>query len=1028
MTWPWSGPGRGLPFRSISPAPRGIPALMPVALVFVVAALVYKVEWELVGSETVKTECRVIAIVKRVPRRWRWMIGVLTVAVTGATAVADDADRAFAVTVLPLLQQKCGGCHGGDANDIKGEFSIVDREHLLRGGESGEVAVVPGKPALGTLLAAVRWDGLEMPPKENDRLTESQVAAIEEWIQAGAPWPDVAAQATYRSEAMHDAASSDGVTVATSGGTSEAWTTRRYQPEDVWAFAPVAGLSPAEQRELVGAAPLGAGPEALGTAVIDALMQERLDAAGIAAVPRADARTLIRRATFDLHGLPPTPEEIDAFEAASADDAEAAWAALIDRLLASPRYGERWGRHWLDVTRYADTGGMSNDYERSNMWRYRDYVIRAFNNDKPYDDFIVEQLAGDELADRSVRDRTDGSPAEVFRAQEAGMYDEQEAEWIVATGFLRLGPWDNAMIEKEEARQIWLDDLVNITGQTFLSTTMRCVKCHDHKFDPIPTRDYYRLYAAFSTTHMAERPVPLLPEESRQGFETGRAHAQRMLDFAVAEKDRLIEKRETAARAWFEERGLPYQDDEARKSLPDEEKPPRHVGLDHVEQGQLKVREQDEWIWTRRLERYEPMTQSVYNAEDFMLAWNGARKLRIKRAKQPGELPACHILVGGALAAKGDEVAPGVLSATPAVVDGEAEDPFLLTDDVNGRRLGLARWIADPDNPLTTRSIVNRIWQGHFGVGLAANANNFGAKGAKPTHPRLLDFLAADFVEHSWTIKRLHRLIMQTAAYQRASTPPTGDAWSTADPDNRLLSHFPRRRLSAEELRDGILLVTGELQERAGGVPIMPEINQEVALEPRMIQFSLAPAYQPSKTPADRNGRSIYAYRVRGQADPFSELFNLPNPNESCEVRESAAVTPQVFSLLNSDQMTDRSIAFARRLEQEAADTPTRIARAFVLAFGRDVSVTESERLGTYYADMLAYHRDTAAEPVSYPTTITRSLVEEFSGQPFEYQEILPVFEDYVPDLKAADVSADTRALADVCLLLLNTNEFLYVE
>lgn len=950
------------------------------------------------------------------------------VAVVASAAAAGDAERAFAVTVLPLLQQKCEGCHGGDANDVKGGFSVVDREHLLRGGESGDVAVVPGEPELGTLLAAVRWDGLEMPPKENDRLTDSQVAAIAEWIAAGAPWPDEAALAGYRSEAMQDASSSNGVTIATSGGTSEAWTTRRYQPEDVWAFAPVTGLSPAEQGELVGGTPLGAGPEALGTAVIDTLMQARLDAAGISAVPRADARTLIRRATYDLHGLPPTPGEIEAFVAASEADADAAWGSLIDRLLASPRYGERWGRHWLDVTRYADTGGMSNDFERSNMWRYRDYVIRAFNNDKPYNDFIVEQVAGDELADRSVRDRTDGSREEVHRVQEAGTYDDQEAEWIVATGFLRLGPWDNAMVEKEEARQIWLDDLVNITGQTFLSTTMRCVKCHDHKFDPIPTRDYYRLYAAFATTHMAERPVPLLPGESREGFESGRAHAQRMLDFAVAEKDRLVSKREDAARAWFEEHGLPYQDDEARKSLPDEEKPPRHVGLDHVEQGQLKVREQDEWIWTRRLERYEPMAQSVYNAEDFMLAWNGARKLRIKRSKKSGELPVCHILVGGALAAKGDEVAPGVLSATPAAVDSEAEDPFLLTDEVNGRRLGLARWIADSDNPLTTRSIVNRIWQGHFGVGLAANANNFGAKGAKPSHPRVLDFLAADFVEHGWTIKRLHRLIMQTAAYQRASTPPADDAWLTADPGNRLLSHFPRRRLSAEELRDGVLLVTGELQERSGGLPIMPEINQEVALEPRMIQFSLAPAYQPSRTPAERNGRSVYAYRVRGQADPFSELFNLPNPNESCEVRESAAVTPQVFSLLNSDQMTDRSIAFARRLEGEGGTTADRIMRAFLLALGREARVTEVERLGAYYADMLAYHRETPVEPAMYPSEITRSLVEEFSGQPFEYREILPVYDDYVPDAKPADVSAETRALADICLLLFNTNEFLYVD
>jgi mono/diheme cytochrome c family protein len=944
-------------------------------------------------------------------------------------AAGDAAERGFALDVLPLLKQKCQGCHGGDRDDIKGELSLLERADLLQGGESGEPAIVPGRTDQGTLLAAVRWDGLEMPPKESDRLTTAQIAAIERWVEAGAPWPDEQELARYRREAMAEGSRDDGVVVDTSGGLSDDWTFRRYQPEDLWAFAPVSPLSPGELTALSLDELADPADDAFGTAVIDALIAQQLDDVGLAAVGRADARTRIRRATFDLHGVPPTPEEVEAFVAASEVNADAAWDALIDRLLASPRYGERWGQHWLDVTRYADTGGMSNDFERSNMWRYRDYVIRALNSDKPYDRFIVEQIAGDELADESVRERTDGSEEEVHRVQQSGEYLEHEAEWIVATGFLRLGPWDNAMVEQEEARQIWLDDLVNITGQTFLATTLRCVKCHDHKFDPLPTRDYYRIYAAFATTQMAERTVPFLPEENQAGFEEGQAHAKQMLDFAVAEKTRLVEKREAAARNWFEEHDLPYQDDDARKSLPDEEKPPRHVGLDHVEQGQLKVREQDEWIWTRRLERYEPMAQSVYNAADFTLAWNGARKLRIKRdKKQPSEPRESFILLGGALGAPGEAVSPGVLSAVPVAANSNSSDPSLLTDAIAGRRLGLARWIADADNPLTTRGIVNRIWQGHFGTGLAANSNNFGAKGAKPSHPRLLDFLAADFVQHGWRIKRLHRMIMRTDAYQRGSSPPTAEVWTTVDPDNRLLSHFPRRRLSAEEIRDGVLLVTGELQDRQGGLPIMPEINQEVALEPRMIQFSIAPAYQPSRTPAVRNGRSVYAYRVRGQADPFAELFNQPSPNESCDMRESAAVTTQVFTLLNSDQMTDRSIAFAARLEAECETASAQIDRAFQLALGRGATAAELTRLVAYLAEMVAYHRDHPAEAVSFPTEITRSLVEEFSGEVFEYQEILPVFENYEADRKAAHVSPETRALADVCLLLLNMNEFLYVD
>ena len=959
----------------------------------------------------------------------RWMLGILlVVTITANLAIAgEDAERDFTLRLLPLLKEKCLGCHGGDPMDVKGEYSIVDRAHLLAGGESGDPAIVPGKTNEGTLLSAVRWESLEMPPKENDRLTAEQISTIERWIKAGAPWPDEATQARHRDEASKLAITDEGVRFATSAGTSTEWTNRRYQPDDLWAFQPVQGLSKESQRLLLGEMEIKATDDRLASVVVDGLVHQQLRAAGIQPVPRADARTLIRRATFDLHGLPPTPEEVEKFVATYEKNSGVAWSELIDRLLASARYGERWGRHWLDVSRYADTGGMSNDYERSNMWRYRDYVIRAFNNDKPYNEFIVEQLAGDELADRSVRDRT-GMETAVHEIQLNGDYTAEEAEWLIATGFLRLGPWDNAMVEKDEARQMWLDDLVNITGQTFLSTTMRCVKCHDHKFDPIPTRDYYRIYAAFSTTQMAERPVPFLPEENLAGFDTGRAHAQRMLGFAVAEKNKLIEKREAAARSWFEEHNLPYKDHETRQELPDEEKPPRHVGLDYVEQGQLKVREQDEWIWTRRLERYEPMAQSVFNAADFELAWNGARKLRIKRGKDPGTPPDCHILTGGALTALGDKVQPGVLSAVAVTVDPNADDPYLLTQDVEGRRLGLASWIANPANPLTTRSIVNRIWQGHFGVGLAANANNFGAKGAKPSHPELLDFLAANFVEHGWTIKRLHRLIMLTDTYQRSSAPPIDEAWKTIDPNNRLLSHFPKRRLSAEEIRDSVLQIAGELQERAGGLPVMPEINMEVALQPRMIQFSLAPAYQPSRTPQERNCRTIYAYHVRGQADPFTELFNQPNPNDSCELRESAAVTPQVFTLLNSDQMTDRSIAFALRLQQEYDDPDAQIQRAFELVFGRNATANEVARLSNYFHDIVAYHRVTPAEPVTYPTEITRSLVEEFSGQAFEYKEILPIFENYVPDKKPASVAPRTRALADVCLLLLNANEFMYVN
>ncbi len=991
-------------------------------------------------------------------------IAVLLAVLTGVNCPAADpqdsakaAERLFVLKILPLLKTKCFGCHGNDVKDIKGGFDVRSRQALLKGGESEESAMVPGKPEDSPLYLAVIWDGLEMPPKQNDRLSKQETEFIRQWIVAGAPWPDATAQLVIQKREWSVIENEDGIIVPTSGGLADSWTYRRYRRGDLWAFRPVRKPAVPEMSNVEQGISNDEGKSKPSTDLnfdihnslfdirhshnpVDRFLNKTLVAAKVNPAPQANARTLIRRATFDLTGLPPTPDEVTRFLTQWKRAPKPAWNDLIDRLLASPHYGERWGQHWLDVTRYADTGGMSNDFERSNLWRYRDYVIRSFNNDKPYDQFVIEQLAGDELADDSVRQRKGGGENAVLRTQLNGDYTDQEAEWIVATGFLRLGPWDNAMITADEARQIYLDDIVNVVGQTFLSTTMRCFKCHDHKFDPLPTRDYYRMYAAFATAQMAERAVPLLPTENLAGFDEGQAHVERMRKFAIDAKNKLIAKREAAARQWFAEHKLPYKNDQQRRNLPDEIKPPRHVGLDHVEQGQLKVREQDEWIWTRRLERYQPMAQSVYNASRAALAWNGARKLRIDNRADRKKRPDTFILTGGALTAKGTSVGPGVLSATGLAIDAKADDPYLLSDDVSGRRLALARWIAHPANPLTARSIVNRIWQHHFGRGIAGNPNNFGAKGAKPTHPKLLDYLATDFVENGWKIKRMHRLIMTSAAYRQSSRHPNAEKLRIDDPNNALLAYFRPRRLTAEELRDSMLSVTGELNRATGGLPVMPEINMEVALQPRMIQFSLAPASQPSRTPAQRNRRTIYAYRVRGQSDPFLELFNQPNPNDSCEARDVAAVTPQALTLLNSDVATDRSIAFALRLRRESAtavkdgkvqadDEPAfQIQRAFALALGRDPTASEQSRMLAYVSDMRRYHKGVEVEPVNFPTEITRSLVEEFSGAVFEYTEILPVFERYVADKKAADVSAETRAVADMCLLLLNTNEFLFVD
>lgn len=917
-----------------------------------------------------------------------------------AEAILDNqaAERLFALKVLPLLKTKCFGCHGQDSDDVRGDYDLLTRDTMIKGGESEEVALVPGKPSESPLYESILWEGSEMPPKESDRLTKEETEYVRKWIEAGAPWPGKARQLEIQQEEWTVLENEDGVIVDTSGGTSTDWTYRRYQEADIWGFQPIKDV-------IVPQTSVDQHP-------IDAFVNAKLGKAEIVAAEQADQRTLIRRATLDLTGLPPTPEQMKNFANASTPNTalektaptttDEAWTDLVDQLIDSPHYGERWGQHWLDVVRYADTSGFSNDYERSNAWRYRDYVIRSFNQDKPFNQFVMEQIAGDELR-------------------------PEDPEAIVATGMLRMGPWGTAMIPQPEARQIYLDDLVHNVGQAFLAMPMRCCKCHDHKFDPVPTRDYYRMYSAFATTQPAEISARFLPSENRNGFGEKRELVRELLDYAKSEQKQIQDKQENAAKAWYAAHELPYKKENVRKNDPEDMKPPRHVGLTPEEKGMKKVREQDVWIWQRRLERYLPFAQAVYSGHD---DFKNGRKLRKPKAIKAEWRPQNFILAGGSLEAPADEVSPGVLSATglQANPNTDTDKPWTITNKLEGRRTELAKWIAHDKNPLTARTMVNRIWQYHFGKGLVKTANNFGVKGSKPTHPELLDWLTADFIQNGWKIKRLHRLIMTSNAYRRSSRPVDQSQQDAADPNNDLLATFPARRLTAEELRDSTLLISGELNTEMGGVPIMPEINMEVALQPRMIQFSIAPAHQPSRTPGERNRRTIYAYRVRGQADPMLEIMNLPNPNESCDVRDSAAVTPQAFTLLNSDVMTDRSIAFAQRIQNEQPEASAQwIERAIELAFGRQATTEEQSRLETYLTQMREYHQQHKPNLIEYPKQVVRSLVEEFTGEPFEFIEKLNVYENYVPDAKPWTVDADTRALADVCLLLFNSNEFLYV-
>ena len=902
-----------------------------------------------------------------------------------AQSPRESAERLFAVQIKPLLAQRCFACHGQDPAAILGGLDLTSLEAMLRGGASSQPVLVPGNAGASRLYSAVAGTdpAIRMPPKETDRLSEEEAWEIRDWIDAGAPWPDAEAERAFVEADLASGRTTAGVPVATSGGLAEEWTNRRYKTEDLWAFQPLGRPSPPASGE---------------RHPIDAFIDRKLADAGLQPAGSASKRILMRRAAYDLTGLPPTPEDIDRF---LNDDSPAAWAAAVDRLLESPHYGEQWGRHWLDVVRYADTSGFSNDWERSNAWRYRDYVVRSLNEDKPYDRFVLEQIAGDLLEP--------GNP-----------------EMLVATGYLRLGPWEHTgMMQEVASRQNYLDDVTNSVGVSFLSLPLRCAKCHDHKFDPIPTRDYYRLYSVFATTQLAERPAEFVAAENRNYFAQERGRLEKLLRSAEADMAEIEAKEERAARAWCAERGIEYRPREELKDKPEGQKPPRHIGLDIDDLGYFKVRRNDAKIWRRRLERYQPVAHSVYEGP---VKHENSERLRMPPPdKRRGEPPQSFILEGGSVYSRGDEVAPGVLSAVPVRYDARRFRDEHPIPSATGRRLDLARWIASPENPLATRSIVNRVWQYHFGRGLAGNANNLGKMGKKPTHPELLDWLARRFVEDGWSLKSLHRLIMTSETYRRGDRPASEEAVAERDPDNDLLSHFRPRRLAAEEIRDAMLAASGELNREVGGLPVFPEVNPEFAAQPRMNQVTLAPAYQPSRTPLQRNRRSLYVYRMRMQTDPLFEVFNQPSYDLSCERRDSSTVTPQVFTLMNSANSTDRSIAMALRLRKESDSVEGQIDRAFRLALGRPASDEERARLAAHAGRMTAYHERHPPQPSPPPRELDRTVVEEMSGLALQYKEPLDVYDDYLPHAKPWRVDAATRALADVCLALFNTNEFVYV-
>ena len=896
-----------------------------------------------------------------------------------------DAEKLFALKVKPLLKQKCFSCHNDE--DLKGDLVMTSLEDMLLGGESSDEVLIPGDGENSLMYISTTWtlEDYEMPPKEADKLSEEQTWLIRDWITAGSPWPSDEDQAIIAEKYA------EGIVVQTSGGLDDDWTNRRYEEKDLWAYQPIADPTPPARSKR-------AHP-------VDAFIDDKLYDLGLSPAKLADRRTLIRRATFDLIGLPPTPEEVNDFVRDRGSD-DKAFAKVVDRLLDDPRYGEQWGRHWLDVVRYADSAGFANDYERPGAWRYRDYVIRAFNQDKPFDQFIMEQVAGDE-------------------------WKPDDPEALLATGFLRMGSWEHtSMTVARITRQQYLDDVTDIVGQTFLSHPLQCARCHDHKVDPIPTKDFYRIQSVFATTQFADREIPFPENETITGFDEKEVMEKRLSYFDNIHKT-LNAKEAAAVKEWCEKHGIPNKPRAqlAKQGIPDEKLPPRSLGLTSEDIGVRKVGGMVVKRTKFEMNKFEPFAHSVVSGlSPEVPPLSGKMVAMPGDPMSEGEMEMSYIRISGDPFAQGPKVTPGVFSALPDSNDVLEKNDFnSIPETVEGRRLAFAKWLANPKNVLVPRSMVNRVWTYHFSKGIVDTPNNFGAMGGKPSHPELLDYLASRFVESDWSVKDLHRLIMSSNAYRRSTEYKHRDRLAEKDPTAKSYAVFKPRRLSGEEIRDSMLYVSGELNPLVGGLPALPEINMDVALQPRQVMGSFAASYEPAQTPEARNRRSIYAKKVRGLRNPFMEVFNQPSPDESCEFRQSSTVTPQVFSLFNGEDSLHRSIATAIDLLENNKSRKSVVEALFLRAYGRKPARSDRNLALDHWEQMEKRHEGLSFEPREFPREVTRSAVEEMTGASFEFKERLFAFEDYQADPGLADVDAETRALADLCLVVFNSNEFVYV-
>ncbi len=718
-----------------------------------------------------------------------------------------------AVQAVALLQKRCAQCHG-ETTAMSG-LKVTTRDAILRGGTRG-AALKPGVPAESPLFQAVSHSGkLSMPP--GPKLAEPEIEILRVWIQQGAAWPDGAATQPAR---------------------VSSW----------WAFqAPKRPQAPT----------ISAGP-------IDAFLLEKMRAAKVQPAGEADRLTLLRRGCYDLLGLPPTPEQVRAFEADQSPDA---WEHLIDKLLASPRYGEKWGRHWLDLVRYGDTAGFEQDPYTLEAWRYRDYVIKSFNDDKPFDKFAKEQIAADELYP-----------------------DDPEAR--TGTGYYRVGTNRDMLFKVEDLNAFEkLTDYTDTTSSVFLGLTVGCARCHDHKFDPIPQRDYYRMQAIFA---------PAVNDRVFLDYNPARFYdiAANTREFKLRQIGAEIDRIEKPYRKRLREEKLAKLEPAMREAVKvkEEDRTPAQQALTTKVEESLKVSDDEvraelSQADAERLHAIEKRLVSIF-------AGYTAPPMAPGIIDAGREAPRTYIAQRGNYEAPGDEVGPGFLTALGG---GDVPEPPLHGKST-GRRKALANWIARADNPLFARVMVNRIWQGHFGTGLVKTASDFGTRAGQPSHPELLDWLATEFAARQWSIKSMHKLIMMSDAYRRSSNAT--ESARRLDPANVLLSHVNRRRLQSEEIRDSVLQVAGTLNLEMGGAPIVPRLEPEELFG---IIGKPESAWMVTPDPTQHTRRSVYMLVRRTFQQPMLEAFDSPDGVLPCPRRNESTTAPQSLALLNSRFMVDQA-------------------------------------------------------------------------------------------------------------------------